>query len=129
MLSLLWGTGWPALYHHENLEEVTHRRGGDLYGPTSMNYHRHVNKMLRSNNTAVKYDNDNPKYDTLPNNYLEYAKDIKTPVLLVTGKDNKVFSDSNIYCYEQLEKIAPNRHDLHIFEGYGHQDVFMGKNN
>ena len=35
MLSLMWGTGWPALYSHENLDEITHRRGGDLYGPTS----------------------------------------------------------------------------------------------
>jgi hypothetical protein len=23
--------------------------------------------------------------------------------------------------------VAPGRHRLHIFEGYGHQDVFMGK--
>ena len=46
MLSLMWGTGWPALYSHENLADVTHRRGGDLYGATSMHYYRHVNKML-----------------------------------------------------------------------------------
>src|SRR3546814_9972883 len=25
MLSLMWGTGWPALYEHRNLAEVTHR--------------------------------------------------------------------------------------------------------
>src|SRR5215213_8211996 len=36
MLSMMWGTGWPALYSHENLDERTHRRGGDLYGATSM---------------------------------------------------------------------------------------------
>jgi cholesterol oxidase len=27
MLSLMWGTGWPALYSHEKLDERTHRRG------------------------------------------------------------------------------------------------------
>ena len=48
MLSLMWGTGWPALYSHENLADVTHRRGGDLYGATSMHYYRHVSKMLQA---------------------------------------------------------------------------------
>ncbi|HEY8208141.1 MAG TPA: hypothetical protein VIG99_11710 [Myxococcaceae bacterium] len=32
MLSLMWGTGASALYSHDHLHDVTHRRGGDLYG-------------------------------------------------------------------------------------------------
>ena len=129
MLSLLWGTGWPALYHHENLEDVTHRRGGDLYGPTSMNYHRHVRKMVKCNNTAVKYKDYDPKYDALPSNYLAYVKEIETPVLFMTGEDNHVFTDSNIVCHKRLDAMVPGRHELHVFPKYGHQDVFMGKNN
>ena len=48
MLSLMWGTGWPALYSHDNMADVTHRRGGDLYGATSLHYHRHVRKQVRA---------------------------------------------------------------------------------
>ncbi|MFQ5629180.1 MAG: alpha/beta fold hydrolase [bacterium] len=129
MLSLMWGSGWPALYKHENLDEVTHRRGGDLYGPCSMNYFRHVRKMVQSDNTAVKYEPQNPKYNRLPNNYFEHAEEIETPVLFMTGKENHVFTDSNIVCHQRLEKIVPGRHELHVFPDYGHQDVFMGKNN
>ena len=44
----MWGTGFPALYSHENLHPVTHRRGGDLYGATSLNYYRHVSRMIRA---------------------------------------------------------------------------------
>ena len=128
MLSMMWGTGWPALYEHKNLADVTHRRGGDLYGPTSMNYYRHVWKMVRSGG-AVKYRPDDPKYDSLPNDYFEHAKEIETPVLFMTGESNRVFTDSNIVCHKRLEEIVPGRHQLHIFEGYGHQDPFMGKNN
>ena len=127
MLSLMWGSGFPALYLHENLDPVTHERGGDLYGPVNIHYHRHVLKMLRSRNTAVKFDPGNPKYEGLPNNYFKYAKEIETPVLLVTGDQNRVFKDSNIECQRRLEKLAPGRHRLHVFKGYGHQDVFMGK--
>ena len=129
MLSLMWGSGWPALYKHENLDEITHRRGGDLYGPCSMNYFRHVRKMVQSDNTAVKYEPQNSKYNRLPNNYFEHAEKIETPVLFMTGKENHVFTDSNIVCHQRLEKIVPERHELHVFPDYGHQDVFMGKNN
>jgi lysosomal acid lipase/cholesteryl ester hydrolase len=128
MLSLMWGTGFPALYNHENLLDVTHRRGGDLYGGTGVNYYRHVHKMVRAGNRAVKYETDNPKYDRLPNDYLAHAGDCKTPVLFVTGSENHVFTDSNIVCYRTLEELAPRRHALHVFPGYGHQDIFMGKN-
>ena len=127
MLSLMWGTGWPALYSHDNLADVTHRRGGDLYGATSMNYYRHVRKMVRAGNRAVKMEPGNPKYSSLPDDYMEHAHEIKTPVLFMTGENNKVFTNSNVITYRRLQKIVPGRHELHVFPGYGHQDVFMGK--
>ena len=128
MLSFMWGTGFPAVFRHENLLDVTHLRSGDLYGGTSLHYYRHVLKMVRHNNTAVKYDPANPKYASLPDNYLAGAADIKTPVLFITGEVNNIFRDSNIVCHQRLEKIVPGRHQLHVFPNYGHQDVFMGKN-
>ena len=126
MLSLMWGTGWPALYSHENMHPVTHRRGGDLYGATSMNYYRHVVKMLKAGN-AVKYDPTNRAHDRLPDDYFRYVKEIETPVLFMTGENNKVFADSNIVCHERMERIVPGRHELHVFPNYGHQDPFMGE--
>ena len=124
MLSLMWGSGWPALYSHQNLADVTHRRGADLYGATSMHYYRHVRKMVKAGQ-AVKYTDD-PQYAGLPNNYFAYAREIETPVLFMTGADNKVFTNSNVVCYERLQGIVPGRHELHVFPGYGHQDPFMG---
>ena len=128
MLSLMWGTGWPALYEHRNLAEITHRRGGDLYGGTSLNYHRHVLKMIKSDKTAVKMYPDKPEHAALPDNYLAQAKEIGTPVLFMTGRDNRVFADSNIVCFKRLQELAPgNPHEQLIVEGYGHQDPFMGE--
>jgi cholesterol oxidase len=127
MLSEMWGTGWPALYLHENLADITHERGGDLYGATNVNYHRHVRKMIRAGNRAVKYHQDDPGLKSLPDDYLAYAKEIETPVLFMTGEHNNVFTDSNIHCFKLLDALVPGRHQLHVFKGYGHQDVFMGK--
>ena len=48
-----------ALRATRTSHDVTHRRGGDLYGATSMNYYRHVLKMLRRA-AAVKYEPSDP---------------------------------------------------------------------
>jgi lysosomal acid lipase/cholesteryl ester hydrolase len=127
MLSLMWGTGWPALYSHENLADVTHRRGGDLYGATSMNYYRHVYKMLRAGSRPVKYDPSNAAHAALPDDYFAYAREIETPVLLTTGQNNHVFTDSNIVCYDRLKALGRTQDELVIYPNYGHQDVFMGE--
>jgi hypothetical protein len=126
MLSFMWGTGFPALYAHDNLLPVTHRRGGDLYGATAVNYHRHVKLMVKAKGAVKMYPKDKT-LDPLPNDYFERAAEVTTPVLFATGIDNKVFTDSNIHCHERLEKITPGLHELVVYNGYGHQDVFMGK--
>ena len=48
-------------------------------------------------------------------------------MLFVTGVDNRVFTDSNVVCFKELEKLCPGRHALELISDYGHQDVFMGK--
>ena len=90
-----------------------------------MHYYRHVRAMVNAGR-AVRYDPANPKYASLPDDYLANAAAISTPILLTTGEDNNVFADSNIECWRRLNEIAPGRHELAIFPGYGHQDVFMG---
>jgi len=128
MLSFMWGTGTPALFEHDNLHDITHRRLGDLFGGVSVHYYRHVSKMVRNDNTAVKFDPANPEYNVLPDDYFQYAKEIDTPILFVTGENNRVFTDSNILTYKRLDAMVPGKHELHVYPGYGHQDIFMGKN-
>lgn len=128
MLSFMWGAGKPALFRHENMAKVTHDRLGDLFGGISVNYYRHVLKMVKANHDAVKFDPADPRYASLPDNYLAAAASITTPLLLTTGQQNGVFADSNIICHQRLEAMAPGRHQLHVYPDYGHQDVFMGQN-
>lgn len=127
MLSHMWGSGRPALYRHENLADITHERGCDLYGATSMNYYRHIRRMVAAKR-AVKYRTGDPRYDPLPDDYLKRAADISTPVLFMLGQDNRVFADSNVVCHAKLNAIRPGLHELYVIPGYGHQDPYMGKN-
>lgn len=127
MLSFMWGAGFPALFSHENIDDVTHRRVGDLHGGVSFHYYRHVRRMVEAGK-AVKYDPAEPRFAALPDDYWKYAAEIETPVLFITGENNRVFTDSNIETHKRLQQVAPGRHELHVFPNYGHQDVFMGKN-
>lgn len=128
MLSFMWGSGRPALFNHANLAPETHDRLGDLFGGAPVHYYRHINRMIRHGHTAIKFDQSNPRYAALPDNYMMHAAQIETPILFIQGQDNRVFADSNIQCHARLEKIAPGRHQLRVYPGYGHQDIFMGKN-
>lgn len=127
MVSFMWGWGFPAAYEHQNLHPITHRRLKDLFGGTSMNYFRHMEKMV-SGNEAVPYKKTGV-YDNLPDSYLENVKNIKLPpTLFVSGDKNHIFPNSNQKTYEELKKQDSSLPiSFHQFPGYGHQDVFMGK--
>jgi pimeloyl-ACP methyl ester carboxylesterase len=127
MLSFMWGSGRPAMYMHRNLLPVTHERMADLCSACGLNYLRHMRKMVRAER-AVKCDPADKRHARLPNDYLASAAKMTTPVLLLTGDDNHVFTDSNIVCYRALSGMAPGRHELEVIPGYGHVDTIIGKN-
>ncbi len=126
MVSEMWGAGFPAVYRHENMDEITHRRTGDLFGGVRLNYTRHSVKMARRQRT-IKMKPRDARYAALPDDYLASAQAIETPCLLLAGERNRVFLDSNARCHAELEQRAPGRHQFHRFPRYGHQDIFMGK--
>lgn len=127
MLSFMWGCGRPGIFNHDNLAPETHERLGDLFGGVSVHYYRHVAKMVKSGNRAVKFEPGDARYARLPDDYLARAAEVQTPILFLQGQDNRVFADSNIRCHALMEERVPGRHRLRVVPGYGHQDIFIGK--
>ncbi|GAA4560280.1 alpha/beta fold hydrolase [Planotetraspora kaengkrachanensis] len=128
MQSFMWGSGKPAMYRHGNLRPETHlhERLADLNGACDMHYYRHVHKMVAAGQ-AVRFDPGDRRHDDLGDDYLAAAADVTTPILLMTGDHNDVFTDSNIVCHERLSEAAPGRHELRVLPGYGHIDTLIGK--
>jgi pimeloyl-ACP methyl ester carboxylesterase len=124
MLSFMWGSGHPAMYEHDNLLSVTHERMADLCSSCGLSYDRHVARMVRAGH-AVKYDHR--RHPDLPDDYLSRAAEVKTPILLLAGDHNRVFTDSNIVCAEVLSKLSPGHTELAILPGYGHLDPIVGQ--
>ncbi|MEU8304697.1 alpha/beta hydrolase [Actinomadura sp. NPDC048955] len=126
MQSFQWGAGKPAMYEHENLLPETHARVADICTASGLHYYRHVRKMVKTGH-SVKYAPRDERYARLPENYLENAADVETPMLLLAPGNNRVFTDSNIHLHKILEKAAPGRHELASLPGYGHLDPLIGK--
>jgi hypothetical protein len=135
LISFMWGTGWPNLYQHENLDHRTHQRIGDLLGASGLQYYRHVRRMVSAGH-AVRYDDgpngaDGGPVGDVPVDYLDAyrasAQAQQVPVLFLAGTKNHTFLDSNVECFKQFDEIAPNRHELRRLPGYGHIDPFIGK--
>ncbi|MBN1309544.1 MAG: alpha/beta fold hydrolase [Chitinispirillaceae bacterium] len=127
MISFMWGTGRPAAYMHGNLDPRTHDRLGDLFGPTGIHYYRHLQTMVKAGR-AVKYNLGNPLYDELPDEYLPHHGTVTTPMLLISGTNNRIFPGSNKATFNWMRAKGMKNVFYQEIPGYGHQDVFMGKN-
>lgn len=127
MVSFMWGWGFPAAYEHDNLSPLTHRRLVDLFGATAMHYYRHIHRQL-AKKQAVPYDRKG-LFAELPESYLDAAcKADLPPILFVAGSNNNIFLNSNEVTYKHLKDNNPKaRVEFRLFQGYGHQDVFIGK--
>ncbi len=128
MVSFMWGWGFPACYEHENLSEITHRRLKDLFGATTTSWYRHISKITKLQE-LVPYKQEKQFYE-LPDSYLNNLKEVELPpTLFFSGTKNKIFPGSNKQTFESIQKSFPQQNiEYQEFPGYGHQDVFMGKN-
>jgi cholesterol oxidase len=83
--------------------------------------------MIRAGGRAVKRTPVAPRHADLPADYLDRATAIRTPMLLVAGQENALMQDANVRFFEVLRRVPAVPHELLVVPGYGHCDIFMGK--
>ncbi|WP_370947031.1 alpha/beta hydrolase [Amycolatopsis sp. cg5] len=121
-----WGTG-ASLFEHEKLAKRTHDRLAELFGPMPTWTLPHLRRSELAH-AVVRWNTRDHRYDRLPENALDSADRIDTPILLLSGSENKLWRDSNRLCHEILARRQP-RLDVRYTEipGYGHMDAFLGR--
>ncbi|WP_052551543.1 alpha/beta fold hydrolase [Enhygromyxa salina] len=141
MISFAWGSslgigpgfgtgsraGESALFEHRNLHPATHARLRELFGPAPLSFYAHLRKMA-SERAVVRHDLADARYDRLPRSALDALDDWNTPLLLVDGVLNRVWTGSLALCHGYLADRHPHI-DATLIEipGYGHQDTFIGR--
>lgn len=120
-----WGMG-ASLFVHENLSPRTHDRLAELFGAAPTWILPHLRK-IELGRTVVRWSTGDRRYERLPESALDAADRIDCPLMLLSGSDNGLWTDSNALCHDVLRRRHPQL-DVRYVEvpGYGHSDTFIG---
>lgn len=121
-----WGLG-ASLFVHDNLDERTHDRLAELFGPVPVWSLPHMRRIELAH-TMLRWNHSDLRYRALPENALDCADKFDSPLLLMSGSRNRLWLDSNKLCYDVLTSRHPDL-DVEYAEvpGYGHVDMFIGR--
>lgn len=119
-VSFTYGTGWPALWELDNLNEKTKEWIQDEFGAVPLRFFANIKQSidkcaLAPFNGKGTYADKPPKTDA---RFVFFA-----------GKLNKCFNyESQFNTYKFFKKLEPNKHGFYLLPDYSHLDVFLGKN-
>ncbi|WP_327413824.1 hypothetical protein [Streptomyces sp. NBC_01233] len=123
MVSFTYGSGWPALWSHANLDEATHDWIRGEFAEVPMTFFEQMNRCIRAGH-LVPTDG----IESLPRSFVAQAPRTDARIVLLAGEDNHCFTaESQRRTFDFLQRHRPGRDSLHLLPGYGHLDVFIGR--
>ncbi|MFF0416139.1 esterase/lipase family protein [Kitasatospora sp. NPDC004745] len=123
MVSFTYGTGWPALWSHANLDEATHDWIRGEFADVPMTFFAQMNRCIRAGH-LVSVD----RTTGLPRSSVDRPPRTDARIVLLAGEQNRCFlPESQQRTFDFLQRHRPGRDSLHLLPGYGHLDVFLGR--
>ncbi|MCA1671964.1 MAG: esterase, partial [Actinobacteria bacterium] len=123
MVSFTYGTGWPALWSHDNIDEATHDWISGEFGACPITFLAQMDRCSRAGH-LVPVDN----LRELPSSFVADPPQTDARFVFLTGEHNRCFlPKSQQLSFDFFAKHRPGRDTLHLIGGYGHLDVFFGR--
>jgi pimeloyl-ACP methyl ester carboxylesterase len=123
LASYVYGTGKPTLWLHENLNAATHDWLRHEFADVPLTFFEQISRCVQAGH-LVSVDG-RPE---LPVDFTAQPPQTDARFVFVAGESNACFLPaSQQRTFTWFERHAPGRHALHTLPGYGHLDVFMGK--
>lgn len=123
-VSFTYGSGYPALWRHENLNSETHEWLKQEFAEVPMTFFRQMAKCVREG-SLISVEG----FRELPANFTADPPRTKARFALFAGELNQCFlPQSQVETYEYLSRFRRDYHALHVIPRYSHLDLFMGKN-
>src|SRR5207244_156311 len=67
-------------------------------------------------------------FPELPGSFVAQPPATDARFVLLAGADNRCFlAESQKRTFRYLDQLRPGVHSLHVFPGYGHLDLFLGR--
>jgi hypothetical protein len=124
LVSFTYGSGFPALWRHENLNSETHEKFIPReFGFVPLSFFEQMSRCVRAGH-LVSYKH----LDALPDDYVAQPPQTAARWVFLSGAQNRCFlPESQRETYRWFSKHRPGHHALHVFPGYSHLDIFMGE--
>jgi pimeloyl-ACP methyl ester carboxylesterase len=123
--SFTYGTGFPTLWRHENLNDATHEWLKGEFAAVPISFFRQMSRCVRHGSlVAVEGLRE------LPADLAAQPPRTDARVAFLAGARNRCFlaeSQARTHAWFTKHTARPERHALHVFPDYGHLDVFMGQ--
>jgi pimeloyl-ACP methyl ester carboxylesterase len=124
MVSFTYGSGFPALWSHENLNDETHEWLKKEFAHVPITFFRQMARCVEEGH-LVSVEG----MSELPESFVAEPPRTEARFAFLAGEKNHCFlPESQKRTFEFLDSIDKNHHSFHLLRDYGHLDVFMGKN-
>jgi hypothetical protein len=122
LVSFTYGSGFPALWKHANLNAETHDWLKCEFGDVPLSFFDQMARCVRHGN-LVSFDQ--PK---LPSNFAAGPPQTDARFSFFAGQESRCFlAESQVRSHAYFSRFRKD-HTLHILPGYSHLDVLIGTN-
>ena len=122
--SFTYGSGFPTLWRHENLNQDIHEWIKGEFAHVPLTFFHQMDKCLKAGHLLAT-----GKYPQLPKNFISHKPQTKARFVFLGGECNNCFRPQSMKkTFDFFETYAPGKHSFYELAGYGHLDVFIGKN-
>ncbi|HVL26151.1 MAG TPA: hypothetical protein VM450_18810 [Thermomicrobiales bacterium] len=123
-VSFTYGSGFPALWRHEQLNDETHEWLKREFAHVPISFFRQIARSIR-HGTLVPVEH----HPELPADFATSAPRTDARFAFFAGERNRCFlPESQERTVAHLDHLHPGRHSMHLIPDYSHLDIFMGKN-
>lgn len=115
------------LWNHRNLNQITHRNIDQVVVDSVTDISVHQIELIARMGREGQVKTDGPKFENLATQD-NIAKLKGIPIMLLSGADNKLFSQESVSrSYSLLcDAFGQDMYKLKIVPGYGHHDCWIG---
>ncbi|QMU29878.1 alpha/beta fold hydrolase [Adhaeribacter radiodurans] len=125
-VSFTYGTGFPALWRHENLNEETHEWLKQEFAHVPLTFYKQMKQSVRAGHLLSAGETGEKSKKVI--SYVANQPATQARISFFAGEQNLCFlPSSQVKSYQYFNHLRRNFHKLRLIPRYSHLDIFMGK--